>query len=258
MFQSTHLHEVWPKHLIVSTLLLFVSIHTPTWGVTALRCISIWKHKFQSTHLHEVWPLLLILAERYRFVSIHTPTWGVTSANSYLWCGSMVSIHTPTWGVTGGHSECLSGYFGFNPHTYMRCDQANLAIKAQNLVFQSTHLHEVWPSAVPIWSDCFCFNPHTYMRCDIQGVYPNGSSPQFQSTHLHEVWLIIGLCPPFHQPVSIHTPTWGVTFTRLKCSRICGVSIHTPTWGVTSWWTFWRKRSQVSIHTPTWGVTTRT
>ena len=54
-FQSTHLHEVWRLvfHLLPP---LFVSIHTPTWGVTA--CF-----------LHICCCF---------FVSIHTPTWGVT------------------------------------------------------------------------------------------------------------------------------------------------------------------------------------
>ena len=33
--------------------------------------------------------------------------------------------------------------------------------------------------------------------------------------------------------VSIHTPTWGVTFLLVDEGDLTEVSIHTPTWGVT-------------------------
>ena len=75
-FQSTHLHEVWPggfhlffrlgsfnphtymrcdSYKVTEKFGESVSIHTPTWGVTAIIfkfLCSVW---FQSTHLHEVW-----------------------------------------------------------------------------------------------------------------------------------------------------------------------------------------------------------
>ena len=81
-------------------------------------------------------------------------------------------------------------------------------------------------------------------------------------------------------PVSIHTPTWGVTRVRVYPLSVPVVSIHTPTWGVTppfltiavqrqfqsthlhEVWPFalfnLDSSYPVSIHTPTWGVTTWT
>ena len=142
-FQSTHLHEVWLRDVILHkkgnvsihtptwgvtpkvkcTLdLSEVSIHTPTWGVTLSLRDNIWSVTFQSTHLHEVW----------LFVSVR---W---------YCSCEVSIHTPTWGVT-----------------------ANSMNYKINQMFQSTHLHEVWPIWITEVSNDFqSFNPHTYMRCD--------------------------------------------------------------------------------------------
>ena len=77
--------------------------------------------------------------------------------------------------------------------------------------------------------------------------------------------------------VSIHTPTWGVTYNFNVFKLVLHVSIHTPTWGVTCLFTIplcWTKGFNphtymrcdveidpvskfciVSIHTPTWGVT---
>ena len=75
-FQSTHLHEVWlswPDRVTLyesfnphtymrcddAKLRLrdawYVSIHTPTWGVTDERFETNRFEEFQSTHLHEVW-----------------------------------------------------------------------------------------------------------------------------------------------------------------------------------------------------------
>ena len=163
-FQSTHLHEVWLRDVILHKK-GNVSIHTPTWGVTP---------KVKCT---------LDLSE----VSIHTPTWGVTiricpvilflwsfNPHTYMRCDLFAWI----WGMVET---------SFNPHTYMRCDNrgktvcwydrvsihtptwgvtANSMNYKINQMFQSTHLHEVWPAwkAATGWSTCF--NPHTYMRCD--------------------------------------------------------------------------------------------
>ena len=120
-----------------------------------------------------------------------------------------VSIHTPTWGVT---FLCIS--FGVM------------------LLFQSTHLHEVWHACTGYTMMPSCFNPHTYMRCDlvVRGTRPDntvsihtptwGVTPsaigsvewyEFQSTHLHEVWRSKLYNEYEYSKVSIHTPTWGVT-----------------------------------------------
>ena len=57
-------------------------------------------------------------------------------------------------------------------------------------MFQSTHLHEVWHIMEIILSE----------------------KTKFQSTHLHEVWLRYFLQSLLGLIVSIHTPTWGVTW----------------------------------------------
>ena len=54
-FQSTHLHEVWLRIIDWDLILLLVSIHTPTWGVTYVGFCVTDHFLFQSTHLHEVW-----------------------------------------------------------------------------------------------------------------------------------------------------------------------------------------------------------
>ena len=98
----------------------------------------------------------------------------------------------------------------------------------------------------------------------------------FQSTHPRRVWLCLPSSPSSLCPVSIHTPTKGVTLvcgdtykrvgfnphTHEGCDYIERetkqaeeVSIHTPTKGVT--WRVFRlhQLQKVSIHTPTKGVT---
>ena len=98
-----------------------VSIHTPTWGVTELNFQTKQEFQFQSTHLHEVWLLIVRLASLDKSFNPHT----------YMRCDifeeprldeEQVSIHTPTWGVTSLNSLWI-----------------------WLILFQSTHLHEVWP-----------------------------------------------------------------------------------------------------------------
>ena len=207
-FQSTHLHEVWLRDVILHkkgnvsihtptwgvtpkvkcTLdLSEVSIHTPTWGVTLSLRDNIWSVTFQSTHLHEVWLFVSVRWYCSCEVSIHTPTWGVTFLREYEAWLRQVSIHTPTWGVTIEGKQYVD-----------------------TTVFQSTHLHEVWLLIVWTIRLIRCFNPHTYMRCDLRGRRQQGD-----------------------RHVSIHTPTWGVTGFSVRCQNQNDVSIHTPTWGVT-------------------------
>ena len=189
-FQSTHLHEVWLRDVILHkkgnvsihtptwgvtpkvkcTLdLSEVSIHTPTWGVTLSLRDNIWSVTFQSTHLHEVWLFVSVRWYCSCEVSIHTPTWGVTFLREYEAWLRQVSIHTPTWGVTIEGKQYVD-----------------------TTVFQSTHLHEVWLLIVWTIRLIRCFNPHTYMRCDPSGLQK---------------------CRTISK-VSIHTPTWGVTMIR--------------------------------------------
>ena len=80
----------------------------------------------------------------------------------------------------------------------------------------------------------------------------------FQSTHLHEVWHCrFALLLP-KMPVSIHTPTWGVTcMSSIVCKFRSFQSTH-----LHEVWLCDRRSIRlygaVSIHTPTWGVTLQT
>ena len=103
-FQSTHPRRVWPRWSIrrrsivcfnphthagcdisatFSLLLIDVSIHTPTQGVTAVFGVQWW----------------------WARVSIHTPTQGVTGSCRSIRYVPIVSIHTPTQGVTKHSSK---------------------------------------------------------------------------------------------------------------------------------------------------------
>ena len=82
------------------------------------------------------------------------------------------------------------------------------------------------------YSPRHCFNPHTHAGCD--NVH-NVSGASF--------------------PVSIHTPTQGVTSGSSRQVGIILVSIHTPTQGVTPTHYSFIIDFKVSIHTPTQGVT---
>ena len=163
-FQSTHLHEVWRQR----------SLHIPP-------TISFNPHTYMRCDKHYA------NLPTYNKVSIHTPTWGVTvvittgvdpvsfNPHTYMRCDLFAWI----WGMVET---------SFNPHTYMRCDNrgktvcwydrvsihtptwgvtANSMNYKINQMFQSTHLHEVWPIWITEVSNDFqSFNPHTYMRCD--------------------------------------------------------------------------------------------
>ena len=143
----------------------WVSIHTPTWGVTK----GSWK------------------ISRTNYVSIHTPTWGVTKDYYYYYHHLDVSIHTPTWGVT--LYEIYSGFYNkfqsthlhevwhswlcwwvdfscFNPHTYMRCDNPVVREKEIAVGFNPHTYMRCDLTFMQYLVTSFGFNPHTYMRCD--------------------------------------------------------------------------------------------
>ena len=119
-------------------------------------------------------------------VSIHTPTQGVTTLAAVNSRNPRVSIHTPTQGVT--QAEVWKVWHrSFNPHTHAGCDTGR-SLESLAQEFQSTHPRRVWPSA------------STYIA----------SVSMFQSTHPRRVWLETPTGSSC-QPVSIHTPTQGVT-----------------------------------------------
>ena len=172
-----------------------VSIHTPTWGVTYSKDQNSADIVFQSTHLHEVWHYQATKFLRHRCFNPHT----------YMRCdedaktvdlATFVSIHTPTWGVTGKAVYLLS----INE-------------------FQSTHLHEVWQSTTNLRGLQFSFNPHTYMRCDYgyRALRPTG-----YCFNPHTYMRCDNDLGEYSDTtyVSIHTPTWGVTYNGLSSSLL--------------------------------------
>ena len=110
------------------------------------------------------------------------------------------------------HKDWLETVYtaGFNPHTYMRCDDGykyygryvNVSIHTPTwgVTVISNSLNHLMRVSIhtPTWGVTWCvtekghtntsFNPHTYMRCDI------GANTVNKDYY-----------------VSIHTPTWGVT-----------------------------------------------
>ena len=127
-FQSTHLHEVWPRPLSGRWSGTSFNPHT------YMRCdvqsctMSMSILKFQSTHLHEVWPQGQGTSQPTDSFNPHT----------YMRCdndSSPIPHKIPC----------------FNPHTYMRCDFMFFSFTYCPM-FQSTHLHEVW-------------HPTTYITC---------------------------------------------------------------------------------------------
>ena len=126
-----------------------VSIHTPTWGVTLVSSNLIDAEVFQSTHLHEVWQRWFSQLIVPGNVSIHTPTWGVTHLSDVVILLLCVSIHTPTWGVTNGHFVLwFALVVSIHTPTWGVTNHQSERFKAMK--FQSTHLHEVWPSCIDV------------------------------------------------------------------------------------------------------------
>ena len=208
MFQSTHLHEVWPRtfhswgsspcfnphtymrcdHVCLLVMLIRISFNPHTY----MRCDSVGT---------------LLSLSCYCF-NPHTYMRCDNAANC-VWSKLSVSIHTPTWGVT-------------------------VIVTATDSIsmFQSTHLHEVWLNRSFVSKRHKGFNPHTYMRCDTATC---GAGTRATVSIHTPTW---GVTPPFAllsvwMSVSIHTPTWGVTNNINAPIEATKVSIHTPTWGVT-------------------------
>ena len=77
----------------------------------------------------------------------------------------------------------------------------------------------------------------------------------FQSTHPRRVWLVIIFSRFMFYSFNPHTHA-GCDFWRTSSSELIPVSIHTPTQGVTCYAIRWTPARCVSIHTPTQGVTT--
>ena len=143
MFQSTHPRRVWhPNRERLSDSLSFnphthagcdspkliegnpcyVSIHTPTQGVTSIRVTEyLQRWSFQSTHPRRVWRLLSHEVSIFlMFQSTHPRRVWLHMVYVMQWI--TVSIHTPTQGVTLILYLYLKLLLSFNPHTHAGCD----------------------------------------------------------------------------------------------------------------------------------------
>ena len=137
-FQSTHPRRVWRYAELKSARDYYVSIHTPTKGVTYV-CANILSFiKFQSTHPRRVWRVDQLSSQwRFQFQSTHPRRvwrrYNLSRAkaarfnpHTHEGCdllkslrasnAEMVSIHTPTKGVTAYSANswiswCKDNYF---------------------------------------------------------------------------------------------------------------------------------------------------
>ena len=236
-----------------ASLGFFVSIHTPTQGVTYCRDMIKHKRLFQSTHPRRVWP------------------YNSTPSTSGV---SLQSTHPRrVWRLI---RPILILIVSFNPHTHAGCD--------------------LW-TYYYLWLWC-CFNPHTHAGCDktnqtsidinrvsihtpTQGVTlagnAIGASSQFQSTHPRRVWHwllpVVGLInqcfnPHTHAGCDLRLVHRCLTLnsfnphTHAGCDRFCSIlklnrycfNPHTHA-GCDKFLCEHCRKGLVSIHTPTQGVT---
>ena len=164
-FQSTHPRRVWHIANEENAREIFVSIHTPTKGVT------------QTFKPHRV----------TENVSIHTPTKGVTSRLCTMLQIAYVSIHTPTKGVTGT-VLIQDTTFVVSIHTPTKGVTLHAYLLKFINQFQSTHPRRVWPNMFACRPDIVKFQSTHPRR-----VWPNmfACRPdivKFQSTHPRRVW----------------------------------------------------------------------
>ena len=166
MFQSTHPRRVWPMIDTSNFRSQFVSIHTPTKGVT--RCTAkIATPTSFNPHTHEGCDYTFCWCVCFFAVSIHTPTKGVTPSGKSWLDAYRVSIHTPTKGVTLLLLYRNIRRYSFNPHTHEGCDCALLLCLFYLNCF-NPHTHEGCDIYLRISSyHNIGFNPHTHEGCDV-------------------------------------------------------------------------------------------
>ena len=165
-----------------------VSIHTPTWGVTADCFCHDNSQQFQSTHLHEVWPAAcrnIPIYTRFQSTHLHEVWQNMQKEPETYLLFQSTHLHE-VWLWWGHLKKCNRN--SFNPHTYMRCDLApqqpdgNWNVSIHTPTWGVTCIWERFPVPgsvsihTPTWGvtwNCvphkyavMGFNPHTYMRCD--------------------------------------------------------------------------------------------
>ena len=233
----------------------FVSIHTPTKGVT---CYMDLHAEYTSVSIHTPTKGVTRRPRNYRvwgFVSIHTPTKGVTTHFCIVVYFLLVSIHTPTKGVTSlttlgsiiivcfnphTHEGCdrRSGWMWlgqsrFNPHTHEGCDHTYEQVVTAEKSF-NPHTHEGCDcTAMHRSGNEPSFNPHTHEGCDLMD-RQYGKPQQFQSTHPRRVWRNGTRPRTRNGRFNPHTHE-GCDLVENPVEVLVVVSIHTPTKGVTAY-----------------------
>ena len=187
LFQSTHPRRVWPYFFRLLELPVYVSIHTPTQGVTYWReslngalCFNPHTHagcdpdisdcmfalpQFQSTHPRRVWLSITWRRLRSPNVSIHTPTQGVTDYMTSAASGDKFQSTHPRRVWQAVNMLPIFTYQFQSTHPRRVWPNTNITIISITK-FQSTHPRRVWHVGYNInWSNT-CFNPHTHAGCD--------------------------------------------------------------------------------------------
>ena len=141
-----------------------VSIHTPTQGVTHCRHFLNGHSRFQSTHPRRVWPYRIFKTTCKWSFNPHTHA-GCDADDEPCEYFQEVSIHTPTQGVTS--FICLMQpnceFQSTHPRRVWLWDIAQHVFFG---TFQSTHPRRVWLIEIITFQSLWCFNPHTHAGCD--------------------------------------------------------------------------------------------
>ena len=126
LFQSTLPRREWRINMSIKNILIFISIHTPTKGVT-IGFASSFFNIFISIHTPTKGVTDMLRSRcTSSWISIHTPTKGVTFVYNTSIKWSTISIHTPTKGVTFLFRIWQSNKSYFNPHSHEGSD-SNIA-----------------------------------------------------------------------------------------------------------------------------------
>ena len=176
--------------LCATTMQYFISIHTPTRGVTGrINLINPIFTDF-NPHSHKGSDAVLDNLRRLWFISIHTPTRGVTTGTR-LWLITLYHFN-PHSHKGSDHGFVICNYFAinyFNPHSHKGSDNGEeIALISYDIsihtptrgVTQKIHWHWIWKlisihtptrgvtSNMRIRRKCnIYFNPHSHKGSDL-------------------------------------------------------------------------------------------
>ncbi len=146
---NPHSHAGSDRILPHRQICAFISIHTPTQGVTGSRQsirgnpshfnphshagsdLHRRKHRMRQIHFnphsHAGSDMMGGTMASVESISIHTPTQGVTLNREIAMFDSCISIHTPTQGVTKVFSVSQIHMVHFNPHSHAGSDRRRIS-----------------------------------------------------------------------------------------------------------------------------------